>query len=65
VLTKGWLECTDVRRSFLILIFIFLSAITVIQSLGSVWRWYSPFLMVLGIIVLAAVIQQNPGPDEL
>ena len=53
------------RRSFLILIFIFLSAITVIQALGSDWRWYSPFLMVLGIIVLAALIQQNPGPDEL
>jgi hypothetical protein len=54
-----------VRRSFLILIFIFLSVITVIQALGSDWRWYSPFLMVLGIIVLAALIQQNPGPDEL
>lgn len=54
-----------VRRSFLVLIFIFLSAITVIQALGSDWRWYSPFLMALGIIVLAALIQQNPGPDEL
>lgn len=52
------------RRSFLIFIFIFLSAITVIQALGSVWRWYSPFLMALGIIILAALIQQQPRNDE-
>lgn len=52
------------RRSFLILIFIFLSAITVIQTLGAVWRWYSPFLMALGIIVLAALIQQKPRHDD-
>jgi hypothetical protein len=53
------------RRSFLFLIFAFLSAITVIQTLGSTWRWYSPFLMALGIIVLAALIQQKPHQDEL
>lgn len=55
---------TGVRRSFLILIFIFLSALTVIQTLGPVWRWYSPFLMALGIIVLAALIQQKPRNDD-
>lgn len=53
------------RRSFLFLIFVFLSVITVIQTLGAVWRWYSPFLMALGIIVLAALIQQKPNHDEL
>lgn len=53
------------RRSFLFLIFVFLSAITVIQTLGAAWRWYSPFLMALGIIVLAALIQQKPRQDEL
>ncbi len=52
------------RRSFLILIFIFLSAVTVIQAFGSVWRWYSPFLMALGIIFFAALIQQKPRHDE-
>jgi len=52
------------RRSFLILIFIFLSAITVIQTLGSVWRWYTPFLMALSIIILAALIQQKPRHDD-
>lgn len=52
------------RRSFLFLIFVFLSVITVIQTLGAAWRWYSPFLMALGIIVLAALIQQKPQQDE-
>ena len=52
------------RRSFLILLFIFLSAVTVIQALGSVWLWYSPFIMALGIIVLAALIQNPPRHDE-
>jgi hypothetical protein len=52
------------RRSFLILFFVMLSAFTVIQTLGSVWRWYSPFLMALGIIVLAALIQQKPRHDD-
>ena len=52
------------RRSFLILVFIFLSALTVIQTLGSVWRWYSPFFMAMGIIILAALIQQKPRHDD-
>jgi len=52
------------RRSFLILVFIFLSTLIVLQTLGAVWRWYSPFLMALGIIVLAALIQQKPRHDD-
>lgn len=52
------------RRPVLILIFLLLSAITILQTLGSVWRWYSPFLMAFGIIVLAALIQQKPNHDD-
>ena len=58
------IDTKHMRRSFLILIFIFLSAVTVIQAFGSVWRWYSPFLMALGIIIFAALIQQKPRHDE-
>jgi hypothetical protein len=54
-----------VQTSILLLLFILLIAITSMQTLGSVLHWYSPYLIALGVIVLAALIQHAPRNDDV
>lgn len=53
------------HRSILLLIFILLMGITLMQALSSLLQWYSPFLVALGIILLAALLQLPPRHDDL
>jgi hypothetical protein len=54
-----------VLTSILPLLFILLIAITSLQTLGSILHWYSPYLIALGVIILAALIQHTPRNDDV
>jgi hypothetical protein len=54
-----------VQTSILLLMFILLIAITSLQTLGNVLHWYSPYLIALGVITLAALIQHGPRNDDV
>ena len=45
--------------------FILLIAITSMQTLGGVLHWYSPYLVALGVVTLAALIQHGPRDDDV
>jgi len=53
------------HRSILLLVFILLIAITGMQALRSMLDWYSPFLVALGVILLAALLQLPPRHDDV
>jgi hypothetical protein len=53
------------QRSILLLVFILVIAITGMQAVRSMLHWYSPFLMALGVIVLAALLQLPPRHDDV
>jgi purine-cytosine permease-like protein len=53
------------HRSILLLVFFLLIAITGMQALRSLLSWYSPFLVALGVIVLAALLQLPPRHDDV
>jgi hypothetical protein len=53
------------QRSILLLIFILLIAITGMEALRSSLAWYSPFLVALGVILLAALLQLPPRHDDV
>jgi hypothetical protein len=52
------------QRSILLLVFIVLIAISGVQALRGQLDWYSPFLVALGIIMLAALLQLPPRHDR-
>lgn len=53
------------QRSILLLVFCLLIAIVGMQSLRSQLDWYSPFLVALGVILLAALLQLPPRHDDV
>ncbi|MEY4640775.1 MAG: hypothetical protein RLZZ227_769 [Pseudomonadota bacterium] len=53
------------QRSILLLVFILVIAITGMQAVHSLLNWYSPFLMALGVILLAALLQLPPRHDDV
>lgn len=52
------------QRSVMLLVFILLITITGMQTLNNLLFWYSPFLVALGVIVLAALIQLPARRDD-
>lgn len=52
------------QRSVMLLVFILLIVITVMQALNNLLHWYSPFLVTLGVILLAALVQLPPRQDD-
>lgn len=53
------------QRSILLLVFILIIAITGMQALRSLLDWYSPYLLALGVIILAALLQLPPRHDDI
>lgn len=53
------------HRSVLLLVFILIIAITGMQALSNALSWYSPFLVALGVILLAGLLQHPPPQDDL
>lgn len=53
------------HRSILLLVFILLIAITGMEALRSSLHWYSPFVVALGIVLLAALLQLPPRHDDV
>ena len=53
------------QRPILLMVFILIIAITGMQALRSLLDWYSPFLMGLGVIILAALLQLPPHHDDV
>jgi hypothetical protein len=59
------LKAFAMQRSILLLVFILLIAITGMEALRSTLDWYSPFLVALGVILLAALLQLPPRHDDI
>ncbi len=53
------------QTSILLLLFILLIGIAAMQTLGSILHWYTPYLIGLGIVILAALIQHTPRNDDV
>lgn len=53
------------QRSILLLVFILLIAITGMEALRGSLSWYGPFLVALGVILLAALLQLPPRHDDV
>jgi hypothetical protein len=53
------------QRTALLLVFILIIAITGMQALSGALAWYSPFLVALGVILLAALLQHPPQQDDV
>ena len=53
------------QRSILLLVFILVIAITGMQAVRSSLDWYSPFVVALGVILLAALLQLPPRHDDV
>jgi hypothetical protein len=52
------------QHSVMLLVFILLIAIVGMQALNDTLHWYTPFLVALGVILLAALVQLPARRDD-
>jgi len=57
-------QAPTMQHSVMLLVFILLIAIVGMQALNDTLHWYTPFLVALGVILLAALVQLPARRDD-